>query len=1032
MTQNESESLAALEHLMEEFFSHTVSNSRKHEIEVQLNSFSSQLDSWKLCVYFVTHTSSQYVSMYALTTIESVINRQWVSLEWEHRVQLKSALYNYLIEHDTTAPNFIRNKLVKLMVDIARFDWPHFYPEFFTNIIQLLQSQNGQLLGLIMLRTASEELMCPRPDLSSFRKEELTRLVQQHIPQVFQILTSILDSLASFRPDSKAITREALSTVQHLFSWANLIQIPVQMITTIFNFTNVSSYAQDDDDMCVLAMSTLNELLYRKCVPPGSQELFIQLYHHIVQLLRDISCPSTGKLDTLGPDFMEKLSELLSLLIEQHLWRLESEPGFSAVDFLGLLFQLSMQLPSVNCYLRCLAVWASFIKQIKPQNAQRYSEALLGLVIAVLNKMQFTCNMNQLKEISNDDQNDNNETEWQVFLKTSIEIIAMIAEFAPIETFTRVLAPWKTANDVFCMLENAVDIRNCSLKLEFSETVRLQCILKDLTSLTQTLARLSSIFLDPDSEYYQQASPIIDNLLMKLIQSASLATNARFYHLKMNDMKLVNDFTEVHGQILAALKTWWLWLNTNGEMKVKELNSLMDITVPILRSANHEPPKVTHGAAHLLLSITDTMFPPTLIVLPSVVELLQMCPTIKYPDKQCKEVVMCAFTNLLVKPWGELSQQDLQKRNQMIVQFFESITKDFKEINATTDARRVKDVVETVLPCLSSVVNYSKHFPLNSKKTLYSAIKSTIEQALIVLPIYCKYPNVNEHLLIFFLNVLGVLQQHMGVVLVKHAMEVFLDVAVSDQQRKDYSGLDKMLQIFQLVVEAPGNNYKNFLPGILSLCLDNVFPTLIVEANEQPDCIIALINLLHSILLHRWNYFYVSQIRLGNSPGCSDADPSPDSIQQPELLLKLLQVFGQSLLQPDINTFRTSLAALENLNGKWKLYHKGLFRDHLLSQFLTVLLQTLLDKSHNLLTDDILYALYNMSAVNFQGFFTTFLQQFLQNLEGLSAQQKDNLRNNFAQETDTPTFVHHLQRFINDTRCFRLCNSSLPAGSVVL
>lgn len=66
-----------------------------------------------------------------------MINRRWASLEWEHRVQLKSALYSYLVDQDVTAPHFLRNKLAKLVVDIARFDWPHFFPEFLTNILQV-------------------------------------------------------------------------------------------------------------------------------------------------------------------------------------------------------------------------------------------------------------------------------------------------------------------------------------------------------------------------------------------------------------------------------------------------------------------------------------------------------------------------------------------------------------------------------------------------------------------------------------------------------------------------------------------------------------------------------------------------------------------------------------------------------------------------------------------------------------------------------------------------------------------------------
>lgn len=70
-------------------------------------------------------------------------------------------------------------------------------------------------------------------------------------------------------------------------------------------------------------------------------------------------------------------------------------------------------------------------------------------------------------------------------------------------------------------------------------------------------------------------------------------------------------------------------------------------------------------------------------------------------------------------------------------------------------------------------------------------------------------------------------------------------ISFSEQQSKNLSGLDKLLQILQLVVEAPGSGYKAFLPGILQLCLQNVYPVLISQANEQPDVLIALLKLLH-------------------------------------------------------------------------------------------------------------------------------------------------------------------------------------------
>lgn len=368
-----------------------------------------------------------------------MITQQWTRTDWSSKEEIKNVLHSYLIEKGSTAAHFIRCKYAKLLVDIAKHDWPTRYPNFFNNILELLKTEPNQLIGLILLRTTSEEFMGIQANFENGRKNEILQLLEAYIPLVFELLINILEDLgnkprhtstatpppspthptcppnlseqlatATFRPDNKALNKEALDTVQHLFTWVKINQIPPRIIKAIFNFTNISSYAQDDDDMCVLAMSTINELLYRKCTPPGgaSQQFFIQLYYHTIELLKDITNSSNYRMDTLDPVFIEKLTELLVLLIEQHLWRLEMEANFSAIEFLSLLYQLTMQLPSIQCYLRCLTVWAAFIKQIKTQNAHKYSEVFLGLVNGLLRKIQYTYNFNQLNLINDTDLDD--------------------------------------------------------------------------------------------------------------------------------------------------------------------------------------------------------------------------------------------------------------------------------------------------------------------------------------------------------------------------------------------------------------------------------------------------------------------------------------------------------------------------------------------------------------------------------------------------------------------------------------------------
>ena len=63
------------------------------------------------------------------------------------------------------------------------------------SVKQLLSHKHTRLLGLVYLRTASEELATPREDLPMHRKSELFRLLSAQVPLTLDTLTGILPKL---------------------------------------------------------------------------------------------------------------------------------------------------------------------------------------------------------------------------------------------------------------------------------------------------------------------------------------------------------------------------------------------------------------------------------------------------------------------------------------------------------------------------------------------------------------------------------------------------------------------------------------------------------------------------------------------------------------------------------------------------------------------------------------------------------------------------------------------------------------------
>lgn len=67
-----------------------------------------------------------------------------------------------------------------------------------------------------------------------------------------------------------------------------------------------------------------------------------------------------------------------------------------------------------------------------------------------------------------------------------------------------------------------------------------------------------------------------------------------------------------------------------------QLSSIATVATSILLNGMQEPSKLSLSAAHLLLCLTNITFPPNLITLPPIIELLHTSPVIRYQDEHVR------------------------------------------------------------------------------------------------------------------------------------------------------------------------------------------------------------------------------------------------------------------------------------------------------------------------------------------------------------------------------------------------------------
>ncbi|XP_064637974.1 exportin-6-like isoform X2 [Lineus longissimus] len=1086
------------------------------------------------------NTGNEYVMMYCMTVLENLINKQWIGFQGQDKMEIRSTINRLLLSHHDKVPSYIRNKLVKLVVDIGRLDWPHFYPDFFSSILQLMQQHDTVLLGLVLIQTASEELACPREDLSVARKEELRRLLLQQVPAVLSLINTILEStlekhrhlvmatpppspthgeattthrrssftLFSTSPQSSAILSNmfkspsnkvqleslppldssshvicatALNCLSHLFSWIPLsTTITPSLLSTIFRFCGFgceiqqqrpsgsspgNTFAGSNQSLGVLAMNCINELLAKNCVPQEFEDFLLQMFQQTFYLLQKLTkesgTSSTGnRLEELDENYIEKFTEFLRLFVSIHLRRFESNTQFPVLDFLSLLFKYTFKQPTNDGFFACLDIWCVFLDYIstmlKARHLEsnniltRYKDPMAMLLTQVLHKCQFRYNQSQLDELDDETLDEDSETEWQHFLRQCLELIAKVAELMPTETFRILLEPLGEYSDIYLGLEqfiaNGVQGRRLNITAE-NECRRLHCTMRDLSSLLQALGRLGTHFI---GEHFADRFGDAQALVERLIRLVVYGTKLKLYEVNsVAQNVLQSDFIEVHAQALATLKAYSHWLsqfgmqsqshNDHKEKFFTIMSTVIDSLLPLFEK--DVPEKIVQSAAHLMVSVCITIRPPFLLQIPDIQKFFSAasqgsCCSF---SNDVQTLIYRSLSHYLILPWPNITESDQQwaDRSTMHQTFMKQLTSQYRQLKDSTTLSDDKNFQDQVKPCikktlqvLTDIIESLAGEVVKSKQICYQSIQEPVQVSLQLFSIYIHQPDVMDSILTFFLALFQSQRVQMGIPFTEQVIRTFMDMFTREQlaeiilseSRSGIRVIEKFLKVLELIVQEPGSAFKAFLPTIISLIMEHIYP--IIAERSSPDIKSSVYETLHQLLLHNWRYFFK-----GNILTTMQKTQAEEVENQPQFVT-IMQAFGQSFLQPDIAIFKQNLEALESLNTKWKLFHRKIFIELMLDQFLNVLLQVLVHKSHDLLQEEIGITVYNMASVDFERFYSTFLPQFLTNCEGLDNNQKAILAQNFKMDKDLPSFTQSVHRIVNDLRYYRLCNSSLPAGSV--
>jgi len=100
-----------------------------------------------------------------------------------------------LKDNNSTLSRLILNKGIKIVVNIAKRDWPLEWPELIPDLLKLNNSFDELRLSFTLIKTISEEFTSSREDINASRKIELKQLLLEYVPMIINRMMGLLESI---------------------------------------------------------------------------------------------------------------------------------------------------------------------------------------------------------------------------------------------------------------------------------------------------------------------------------------------------------------------------------------------------------------------------------------------------------------------------------------------------------------------------------------------------------------------------------------------------------------------------------------------------------------------------------------------------------------------------------------------------------------------------------------------------------------------------------------------------------------------
>jgi hypothetical protein len=595
-------------------------------------------------------------------------------------------------------------------------------------------------------------------------------------------------------------------------------------------------------------------------------------------------------------------------------------------------------------------------------------------------------------------------------LNRCVEVVTRILELLPARLLQPFADGFMKAAQQFCLVHSLSPGEG---QAQYFVAVR------DLQTFLMVLASLSNYFFVEFEEKFLACSL----LLHKVIELAVYVTHHRLHVQPSSALP-------AYEQMLVTLRAYTHWLvqfythctqgawGTNPQSLAQFhalLSRCLDLAGQTLLTPNVGE-RATCGAIDLLLSLSSTLRAREAVGadIHALHVLLRNAYTIsgRLPPRVAIHLYV-ALSNFMLLPYRHLpaNQQNWESRAKQYEEVIGSLVQPLSAIPSMLGEPspllqdgaigRLLHIFRTLAAISRSIGGEGN---LDSKAALYGVLQRSLPVCLSLFRLYVHHHRMQmvKGILQFFLVMFAFFRSNISASFIQETVGVFLSLlgdqlesVVRSNDEVALTVIKKFLKLLKLLMQDPGTSFQSFLPDILSFAgrLSGLFPS----ADVDPDILEEYYGLLFEMVLQHWNYFSIPQ--------------------QAASLQFILTAFTKSFELTDINIFSRNIKALETLNKKVKLYQREYFVGNVRFPLLDSLFAALINRTHDLLREEINDIVYHLAAVHFQSFYYQYLPRLLHKTK-LGEAQQNQLLQAFGNPTDLPSFVAHLTDFVNDLSCY--------------